>query len=218
MVGPLVAARRAARPTRLRGRHSPRPTRGRRRCSAAAPIADPVARQRVSLAKRAIASHVAHAAARAFRGGTLARSCPSVLHSFVRSPAGGVCVIGPRLPSPRRRGEDGVARQASRVSAEVPAARPTPHLRLGHRARLAPLRRGARMEPLPLRAHHRQRERHETTLALLAECFEELGGVPEGGTHRSHGMPARRHRRQRRRAPSGVRALRRALRVPPRLL
>ena len=36
-----------------------------------------------------------------------------------------------------------------------------------------------------------------TTLRLLAECFEELGGAPEGGAGRPDGLPEGRRRRQR---------------------
>ena len=43
-------------------------------------------------------------------------------------------------------------------------------------------------------------ERAETTLALLAECFETLGGVPEGGAGRPDGLPEGRGGREQGRA------------------
>ena len=61
-------------------------------------------------------------------------------------------------------------------------------------------------------------EKATTTLALLAECFEELGGVPAGGAGRPDGLPEGWRGRQRGGADRGLRAVRHALRVPARLL
>ena len=77
-------------------------------------------------------------------------------------------------------------------------------------------------------------ERADTTMAMLADCFETLGGVPRvvladcfetlGGVPRVvladcfealGGVPQRRGRDQRRRADRGLRPLRRALRFRP---
>ena len=57
-------------------------------------------------------------------------------------------------------------------------------------------------------------ERAETTLALLAECFEVLGGVPGKVLARPDGLPERRRCRQCRGARGGLRAVRSALRIP----
>ena len=60
--------------------------------------------------------------------------------------------------------------------------------------------------------------RPTTTLALLAECFEVLGGVPQGGAGRPDGLPEGRGGRQRGGADPGLRPVRHPLRVPARLL
>ena len=61
-------------------------------------------------------------------------------------------------------------------------------------------------------------ERADTTLALLAECFEHSGRGPRGGAGRPDGLPEGRGGREQGRAHRRVRAVRRAPRVPARLL
>ena len=61
-------------------------------------------------------------------------------------------------------------------------------------------------------------ERADTTLALLAECFEHPGRGPRRGAGRPDGLPEGRGGREQGRAHGRVRAFRRAPRVPPRLL
>ena len=61
-------------------------------------------------------------------------------------------------------------------------------------------------------------EKASTTLALLAECFEALGGVPKVGARRPDGLPEGRGGRQRGRADRGLRPVRHPLRVPAGLL
>ena len=55
-------------------------------------------------------------------------------------------------------------------------------------------------------------ERSGTTLAMLAECFEELGGGAEGGPRGPDGLPERRRGREQGGAHRGVRPVRGALR------
>ena len=56
-------------------------------------------------------------------------------------------------------------------------ARRASGLRLGHEGRLAGLLRRARLEPVSFIRFATDQTR-PTTLALLAECIEEVGGVP----------------------------------------
>ncbi len=58
----------------------------------------------------------------------------------------------------------------------------------------------------------------ETTLRLLAECFEAAGGVPADGARRPDGLSEGRRGGQRGGADRRLRALRDPLRVPARLL
>ena len=61
-------------------------------------------------------------------------------------------------------------------------------------------------------------EKAATTLAMLAECFEVLGGVPEGRARRPDGLPEGRRGRERGGADPGLCPVRDPLPVPARLL
>ena len=57
-------------------------------------------------------------------------------------------------------------------------------------------------------------ERSETTLAMLAECFEESGGVPKVGAGGPDGLPEGRRGREQGGAHRGLRPLRQPLLLP----
>ena len=151
-------------------------------------------------------------AARGRRGGTTTTRWPRWSAERVREDAGpdhgeaaaaggaggGLCGVGAQLPPAGRGGEAAVAAGASPwpPAGGVVAGRASGD-------RLGQSRAGCRCSARcwPGRRWRFVRfaadERAETTLALLAECFEALGGVPGEGAGRPDGLPEGRRGRQR---------------------